>query len=1006
MLTDRLSLCTYRKESKIPNLDQTNSHRPKTSHLLLLVFLFQLFVTTKSKASVDPQLGWQTLETPHFEVIFSEGLQDVAQFYANKAERAYDLLIPIFKEAPQKTLLILNDSTDVVNGYASFFPYPFMVVYLNLPSPLSDISSHEDWVEMLLIHEYAHILNMHPAHGIFTPLKYVFGSIVHPNGLLPRWYLEGLAVELESRLTKKGRLKSVSTEAMLRTMVKENILRNETIDRINESNIPDWPGGRRPYLLGSLLMQETLNANKEPNENIYYLNQRFSRRVPYFISGPIKDLTGMDWLQWLDRTYSKIEESSKYQLNIIQNQPQRDFKKMSFEMDSQLSPSISPDGKWLAFLAGNYYDGFGVYLSELPKGKPQKIISGSGIDKITWLPDSSAFVFSMQQPVDHYNIFNDLYIYNLKSKGTKKLTHSARAVEPEVSIDGQYVYFIKMGSGRTILSRYSFTNSHIEELWKTPLNHRLFTPTAYKLNEVIVGYKDSSGREQLFLYNDLTEEKEDLLSDFESIYSLKMTSQGLLFVSDKSGVPNLYITNKNIDRVTPLTNTSSGILNADYSTKNKKLIVSQFSKKGPQLFTVDKLKRTTPVIVPPLLSRPLTHKSDKNIKYKSDSESKISMAAMEIDQLKVYEVKDYWSSEYLLPRYWIPFIYPIEDGVLIQAMTSAGDPLGKQNYSLGLSYDSLSKDLSGLINYVNQMSHIGFSFSYGQINEYRVSTDTELQTESLSTGIFYHLSKDNAWLGNLNYIYAQTDLSANVSLKRMGLSTGITYSSSGHFNRQPRDNIFTGSLYYQKYFDQDEYINYERFFSTLRFDLKKPLKSRHTFSTQLVNSYAYEMGLGTSYYIGDTNLGANYIANLVNSSFLLRGYPSGTFSGRTMSVLNFEYAFPIKDIHSGFTTSPLFLNDTYLSLFVDVLTVDGFANGVENKRAFIDRTRWGEDIFTSTGAEFILDTTLGFHLPSYFKLALYYALDEKYQGGFTGFFTFGFGTFEPLGGQKDLNRIR
>lgn len=959
--------------------------------MLNIWILLLLFPSSIVNASVDPAIQWKTIETSHFEVIYPAHLEMNGQLYANSAEKAYNKLLPIFKEAPNKTLLFLDDSTDLVNGFASFFPYPLIVLYLNLPNPHSDISSYEDWVEMLLIHEYSHILNMHPVHGFYTPLKYIFGNIVKPNALLPRWYLEGLAVELESRLTKKGRLKSYSSDAQLRTLVKESLLRAESIDRINQSNIPEWPGGRRPYLLGSVLMQEVLNFNHQPDENIYYLNQRYSKRLPFFINGPVKDLIDYDWQEGLDLTYSKIESAANYQIKTIEQGDQKQFEMFNFDLESQLAPSISPNGKYLAFVAGNYHDGFGIYLHNFEDGnKVKKIISGAGIDKISWLPDSSGFVFPKQQAADHYNIYGDLFLYKLNDESLIQLTKKARALEPEVSTDGQYIYFIQSGASRSALARFSISNSHIEVLWQSPLNHRFYNPAAINKNQIIIGKKGTQGLDQVFLYDDNINSKTPVLKSFSSIYGLKTVSQGMLFVSDQSGVPNLYLANKTFDNAIPLTNSTTAVLNGDYSSKNKKLIISQYAKKGPQLYFTENMEKVKPVQIPPLMNRSLflnTKQSEARYKLTSDIDK--------LEDLKVYKNREYASSDFLVPQYWIPFIYPVEGGVLLQASTSAGDPLDKQNYSLGLSYDSLSQALSGAISYLNQMTVVGIGLGYGLFNEYRSGSGQEIKTQSASLSTHYHLSSDNAWNGSVGGYYARTDKSNNQELERLGGTLGINYSNTGHFNYQARDNTLSAGISFQKFFEQGEFLDYERIFSHLRFDLKKPLKSRHTFSSQVVSSYAYNLNLLDSIFIGDTNLGANYYTNLVNSSFLLRGYPSGTFVGRTMTVTNFEYTFPLYDIYSGFTTSPVFLNEIYSSIFIDALTVDGAAYS-QDQNAFI-RKEWGKEFFASAGTELILSTTLGFHLPAYFKIAYYYGFDAKYQGGSSLFLSFGFGSFESLG---------
>ena len=107
---------------------------------------------------------------------------------------------------------------------------------------------------------------------------------MHPNGILPRWYLEGLAVESESQFTDFGRLKSPRTFAEYRAFVEDAVLHKEDIARINETMIPSYPFGERPYILGSLLWEHM--AQFGPPDVVDRLNQRYSRRFPFIINRP------------------------------------------------------------------------------------------------------------------------------------------------------------------------------------------------------------------------------------------------------------------------------------------------------------------------------------------------------------------------------------------------------------------------------------------------------------------------------------------------------------------------------------------------------------------------------------------------------------------------------------------------------------------------------------------------------------------------------------------------
>ncbi len=200
-----------------------------------------------ARGQYDPRYAWRTIDTPHFQLHFHQGEEPLAQRCAAAAERAHALLAPLVQHVPAgRTQIVLSDDTDDANGSAAVLPYNTIRLYATPPWSLSELNDYRDWVFSLVAHEYFHILHMDTIEGVPRLGNAVFGKLFAPNGALPSWMIEGLAVLHESG-PGAGRNASALFDMYARAMVME-----DRVPRIDQaSNQPlDWPIGHTYYLLG------------------------------------------------------------------------------------------------------------------------------------------------------------------------------------------------------------------------------------------------------------------------------------------------------------------------------------------------------------------------------------------------------------------------------------------------------------------------------------------------------------------------------------------------------------------------------------------------------------------------------------------------------------------------------------------------------------------------------------------------------------------------------------
>lgn len=962
----------------------------RLSNLILAPLAVLSFTYSCASFANDPDIKWATIETPHFSVIYDSKQQVLGELYAKQAEQTFALAAPAFGVWPDKTVIIVDDATDQSNGSATPWPYPTITAYPVLPLTNDVVGEYGDWGLELLTHEYTHILNFTPANGVFKPLRWIFGTIIAPNVLVPRWYAEGLAVEMETRFSKYGRLRSNAFLSIARAMSEEGKLKSEDIARINEQ-IPDFPGGNRAYLMGSLVWDEL--TRKAGDKIIGDLNTAYSRRIPFFIDGPLQDRLGLSWQDVLNDVYARVEKRTNEQIALINASGKMPETRVSRTGYYSRSPSVSPNGAYLAYVGKliNTDDLILVKtkttdrLKNWPSAPEKRVVEKTGINRISWLQDSSGFIFDGVDLANRYYFYSDLYRCDYDSSAkrctTKKLTTGLRAREPVVSPSGRSIVFVQSTPGGTRLATVAIDGSNAQVLYTPSIQVRVSHPTFVSNDELVFSERTEQGFESL-RYLKVRDEQLGLLASevppneilkmFAPSRLPQMTPKGLTFLSDKTGVTNLYLANSDLSSARALTNTTTRIIDADIDATDDELLYSRLEASGSGLFSITASQslwlKTPPPTVPALIDS----------SYPALTPAKIDTAS--------FEREDYRPSKYLLPRYWFPYGYLIPGGLYTEASTSGADPVGLHRYGLTLAFDTLSKKPSVFGSYTNSQTRVPITLAAQNINEYLYSSGLIRQTTAAAlTGTFFLPGLGNSWRGSLGWQYLQTD-ALGTSTLRSGPRAGVRYTSIQQrgYEISPESGGSI-SVSHAHYFESLGNIGYDQTdISASKFLSGFILPDRHALAFFLNASIAPSL---TRTILGRTTVGGNYQNGLIQDSFVMRGYGGGVFIGRNMLAATAEYRFPLVYTYKGLGTYPFFFRRLHAALFADAITLDGSAYN-QSINAY-QQEKIGT-FHMGTGVELKFDTTLFYYMPVQLIVGAYYGIDKPLSpGGVFPFFGIG-----------------
>ncbi len=179
---------------------------------LLRIAVFIAFITGLSphhmvKCQPPLHLKWYSIKTPHYRIVFHDGLQDKALETAAIMDHIWAKVPDVYAVNPTPISLYLNSLTATSNAFVALGPR-HMHFYLHPPQNVNMLGS-ADWVNLLAVHEFRHVTQFdfldRNYFSIFSALFGDMGRSVPAMLFVPMWYYEGDAISAETSFTAHGR---------------------------------------------------------------------------------------------------------------------------------------------------------------------------------------------------------------------------------------------------------------------------------------------------------------------------------------------------------------------------------------------------------------------------------------------------------------------------------------------------------------------------------------------------------------------------------------------------------------------------------------------------------------------------------------------------------------------------------------------------------------------------------------------------------------------------------
>jgi hypothetical protein len=567
--------------------------------------------------------------------------------------------------------------------------------------------------------------------------------------------------------------------------------------------------------------------------------------------------------------------------------------------------------------------------------------------------------FDQLELVHNVALQSDVYVIDEMQHRVRRVTHLARAADPDIASNGRTVVCTVQRADRRDVATFEMpsagfaTPSILVSEAGTEYSSPRWSPDG---RSIAVERRELGGPSEIAIVDLASRRVRTLVSSrsARNVTPRWLSSATLLFASDRDGKPfSIYRVDVDTGVIRRLNGTGASALAPVVSPDGETIVFVGYTTDGYDLFSIPLASASWSDVTSPVVS---TAPSQNGSRGMSESNTIAD--------------RPYRPWRTLLPQFWMPIVESDAGEFSGGAATAGTDALGRHTYGAAAAWTASRVRPDWSVAYAYDRWWPTFFAS--------VSDDTDpwrggdIRTRELNAGALFTVARVR-WSQNILAAMNASEDSFSCQSCTDSIQQGVR-----------RGAIRLGWM-----FDDAKSYGYSisrESGATVRFtweNAPKALGSDAGTRAMTIDTRAYAhvgprhaaiaiRAAGAAAW-GDTETRRIFSAagsDAASASFdfgrravgLLRGFQSDTVAASRVAIANVDFRFPLRYIQRGSGTAPLFLRTMHSAVFVDA------------GNAWDQASRWS-DVRVSAGAEVAADTVVGFGVPLSFTAGVAWRRD-------------------------------